>query len=101
VAAKPAPTLALENYVGKYVHPVYGDIEVQQQPGGLRVLFSHHPNSAASLEPMGGNEFLCTYANPTFGIHPARFEAASGVVKTLTLKVNDFVEYDAYTFEKR
>jgi hypothetical protein len=103
VAAKPAPALAWQNYVGKYEHPVYGEIEVQASNGGLRVLLSHHPNATGSLEAMGGNEFLCTFANPTFGIHPARFETAflSSAVQSLTLKVNDFIEYDSYTFVKK
>lgn len=102
VAARPAPALALQSYAGKYTHSVYGDIDVEVKNGGLRVLFSHHPNSPASLQAMGGNEFLCTFANPTFGIHPARFEAtSSGTVTTLTLKANDFIEYDAYTFVKK
>ncbi len=112
-ASNPAPALALKEYVGKYVHPVYGEIEVQASAGtsnansngnsngGLRVLLSHHAQSTGTLQALGGNEFLCTFANPTFGIHPARFEAVSGVVKSLTLKVNDFIEYDSYTFEKK
>jgi CubicO group peptidase (beta-lactamase class C family) len=101
VAAKAAPALALPQYTGKYEHPVYGEIDVQVSNGGLRVVLSHHPNAAGALEAIGGNEFLCTFANPTFGVHPARFDAPSGKVSALTLKVNDFIEYDAYTFTKK
>lgn len=101
VAAKPSSTLALEKYAGKYEHPVYGEINVQISNGGLRVLLSHHPSATASLQAMSGNEFLCTFANPTFGIHPARFDAPFGVVQSLALKVNDFIEYDPYIFVKK
>jgi CubicO group peptidase (beta-lactamase class C family) len=102
VATKTPPALALQNYIGKYEHSVYGEIEVQASNDGLRVLLSHHPKATGSLQAMGGNEFLCTFANPTFGIHPARFEATSGgAVKSLTLKVNDFIEYDSYMFVKK
>lgn len=101
VAENPAPALSLQRYAGTYGHPVYGEVNVQVEGTLLRVLLSHHPNSPATLQALGGNEFLCTFANPTFGIHPARFEVTQNNVTALTLKVNDFVEYEPYTFVKR
>ncbi|MCU0427341.1 MAG: serine hydrolase [Candidatus Kapabacteria bacterium] len=100
-ATKPSPSLGLQSYCGKYLHPVYGEIAVKEQGSALRVEFSHHPAAPAILEPLGDNEFLCTYTNPTLGVQKARFETRQNKVATLTVKVNDFIEYEAYTFEKK
>ena len=72
------------------------------QNGGLSVHLSHHPNGTATLEYMGDNKFLCTFGTPTLGIQPMTFNmGADGKATGLTLKVNDFVEYGAYVFERR
>jgi CubicO group peptidase (beta-lactamase class C family) len=99
VAMKNKPTLPLAAYAGKYRHPVYGSAEVKVDNEKLRVIFEHH-DIFAILEPKGKNDFLCTFSSPILGIHPAPFEVDNGKVKNMTIKVNDFIEYDPYIFEK-
>lgn len=101
VAQRPATALPLSAYVGTYTHPLYGDVSVAQTPSGLRINLSQHQDTYGTLEPMGDNEFLCTYSRVLFGIHPMPFEVKDGNVKGLRLKVNDFIEYGAYDFVKK
>ena len=113
-AKKPKPSMKLEDYVGKYKNEVYGDIEITSSPspdlrsqptvvkgeGSLTVHFSHHPFLIGKLEPMGKNEFLCTYNVATYGIKKINFTADSGKVKNVTIRVNDFVDMMEYEFTK-
>ncbi len=78
----------------------YGDIEVKLENNQWRVYLAHHPNATAALEYMGDDAFLCTFGTPTLGIQPMTFARVAGKIQSLTLKVNDFVEYGTYEFEK-
>ena len=97
-AEKRPLALPLQAYAGAYTNPVYGDLEVRVEQNTLKAYLSHHPSGTATLENMGEHQFLATFANPTLGIHPLVFAAENGQITGLTLKVNDFVEYDAYEF---
>lgn len=99
VAMKNKPALLLGAYAGLYRHPIYGTAEVKVDNGKLKVVFEHH-DIFATLEPKGKNDFLCTFSSPILGIHPAPFGVENGKVKNMTIKVNDFIEYDPYIFEK-
>lgn len=89
----------LEKYAGTYSNPIYDNVKVVLENGQLHLYLGHHPNSTGVLEYRGDNKFLCTFANPTLGIQPLDFTMApGGQVKSMTLKVNDFVEYGAYEF---
>lgn len=100
VAKKNPPALTIESYTGTYEHPVYGSVEVKAIKGQLAIGFSNHPKLSVSLESIGGNDFMINYNNPTLGIHLTVFTVEDGKVKSLTLKVNDFVEFQPYTFVK-
>ncbi|MCB0526478.1 MAG: serine hydrolase [Saprospiraceae bacterium] len=91
----------LEMYTGTYSNPVYGTLKVVVENGKLMVYPSHHPNSPGTLELMGENKFMCSFKNPTHGIHPMPFTMGEdGKAKSLELKVNNFLEFNTYTFEK-
>lgn len=96
---RPAPQ-ALQAYTGVFNNNIYGDVEVRLEKNKLKVYLSHHPHSTGTLEHMGDNAFLCTFADPTMGIHPLTFTIENNRVDGLTLKVNDFVEYGAYIFRR-
>lgn len=100
VAQKNKIELSLSSYSGVYKHKVYGKIEVKLEKGALNMYFEQHPAIIGKLEPQGGNDFLCTYSSPTYGIHVLPFKVENGKVKSVAVKVNDFIEYDAYVFEK-
>ncbi len=101
VARKPKPALPLGSYAGSYAHPVYGEITVKREGVGLNMYFSRHPHLVGRLQPKDGNTFLCTYSDPTFGIHPAPFAVEGNAVKSVSVKVSDFLEYDPYVFVKK
>jgi Domain of unknown function (DUF3471)/Beta-lactamase len=92
----------LEAYIGAYMHPLYGDATVSLDKGELKVYLSHHPDGTATLEYMGENRFMCTFGTPTLGIQPMAFSVnADGQAYEMLLKVNDFIEYGTYTFERK
>ncbi len=62
--------------------------------------FSQH-NLTATLDYMDSNEWLLTYSNPAFGIFPVTFISDNDRIVSVDIKVNDFLEYDAYTFTKQ
>jgi hypothetical protein len=80
---------------------VYGEMTVKREGGKLNMYFSRHPNVVGRLQPKEGNTFLCTYSDPTFGIYPAPFTVEGNAVKSVSVKVNDFLEYDPYVFVRK
>jgi hypothetical protein len=95
------PALPLTAYAGQYVHDVYGGMSLAVSGNSLLMKFEHHPNLTGNLEPLGGNRFLCTYSDPTFGVKVLPFTIINGKVKSVTVKVADFVEFTPYEFEKK
>lgn len=94
----------LKAYAGSYQHELMGLITVGPDGSSkrdLRVTFPHLPGLTAKLEWMQGEEWLLTYSNPAYGRYPATFTGEGEKISTLTIKVNDFLEYDPYTFLKR
>lgn len=100
VERKDRPTRDLRAYIGTYRNPVYGTVMVELHGKQLLVHFSHHPGLLATLDYMDGDQFRTTYSNPAYGIFPASFGAGTTGVKTLELRVNPFLEQDAYLFSK-
>jgi len=94
------PALALKSYNGRYRHEAYGYVNIARQNNVLKASFEFHPNLSATLEPLGGNRFLCTYSDPTMGVKVFPFYVDNGKVVSFTLSVNDFVEYTTYDFVK-
>ncbi len=100
VQRKDRPAHRLRTYAGTYRNPVYGTITVEVQGRQLMVHFSHHSSLVATLDYMGDEQFRTTYSNPAYGVFPALFGALAGGVKTLEMRVNPFLEQDAYLFTR-
>jgi CubicO group peptidase (beta-lactamase class C family) len=100
IAGKPKTALGLESYTGKYVNRVYGSIEIKLEKNKLNIYFQHHPHTIGQLNALGGNNFWCTYSDPEFGVKDIPFTVENGRVKFVTIRVNDFVDYMPYEFEK-
>jgi len=100
VAKKPKPAIGLSEYTGKYKNEVYGGIEIKNEKDNLAVLFAYHPFLTGKLEPMGENDFLCTYNVATYGIKKINFKVENGKVKSVTIRVNDFIDMMEYEFVK-
>jgi CubicO group peptidase (beta-lactamase class C family) len=100
IAMNPATTLPLSAYAGEYVHDVYGKMNMTIENGKLVMRFEHHKGRYGTLEPLGGNRFFCTYNDPLYGMKKLEFTVVDGKVKSLTVRVADFVEFTTYDFKK-
>jgi hypothetical protein len=63
--------------------------------------FEHHHGRFATLEPLGGNNFLATFNDPLYGIKECPFTTANGKVKSVTVTVADFVEFTPHEFYQK
>jgi hypothetical protein len=61
---------------------------------------SHHPNNIGELAYIGNQKFLCTFSDITCGIEEFPFVAEGNEVKSISVKVNDFIDYQRYEFKK-
>ena len=87
-------------YTGQYFNDVYGKMSVVMENGELKIKFSHHPDMYAKLESLGGNRFYATFSDPEFSKAIFPFHVEKGKVRSVTVKVADFVEYTPYEFIK-
>jgi CubicO group peptidase (beta-lactamase class C family) len=92
--------LPLSAYAGGYANEVYGEMKVFVEGDNLVMKFSHHPNMQATLQPLGGNRFYATFSDPEFSKAVFPFTVVNGAVKSVTVKVADFIEYNPYEFLK-
>jgi hypothetical protein len=95
------PILPLESYAGTYTNQLYGDITIAAKDNKLHITFLIHPDLTATLSYMDNGEWLTEYSNIEYGIYKAKFAIQNNKVVSAELKVNDFVEYDPYTFIKK
>lgn len=100
IALNPTTALPLTSYSGEYLHDVYGKMNIKIEEGKLIMRFEHHQGRYGTLEPLGGNRFFCTYNDPLYGMKKLEFTVANKKVKSLTVKVADFVEFTPYEFIK-
>jgi CubicO group peptidase (beta-lactamase class C family) len=100
IRTKPAPALTLTAYAGEYKHELYGKMNITIENGYLIMRFEHHPGRHSKLEALGGNRFLSTWNDPIYGVRVLPFTVESGKVKSLTVRVADFVEFTPYEFIK-
>ena len=90
VAASPAPvgpSLPLERYAGTFADPWYGNIQVAQADGKLRIDFKSTPRMSGALEHWQYDSFIARFddkniepAYVTFGLD------ADGKVERVTMK---------------
>jgi len=95
------PSLSLSEYTGQYTNQLYGAISIAQHEKKLQVQFLTHRNLVGTLEYMDNDEWLLNFNNVEFGVFAVRFEIENGKVKSVPIKVNDFIEFDPYVFIKQ
>lgn len=100
IALNPKSALPITAYTGEYQHNVYGKMNIKLEDNKLIMRFEHHKGRYGTLEPLGGNRFFCTYNDPLYGMKKLEFSVAGNKVKSLTVKVADFVEFTPYEFIK-
>ncbi len=100
IAMDPKTELPLASYAGEYMHDVYGKMDIKIENSKLIMRFEHHKGRYGTLEPLGGNRFFCTYSDPLYGKKKLAFTVENGKVRSLTVRVADFVEFTPYEFKK-
>jgi hypothetical protein len=80
---------------------LYGTIAISTVNDDLKIKFNGHANLIAKLQYMDNDEWLITYNQPAFGIFPIKFKTEGNKVSSVDIKVNDFIEFDPYTFTKK
>ena len=93
------PEQELKTYIGKYYNDLFGEVTITQEKNDLLIHFSNSHNLTGTLQYMDNDEWLLTYSNPAYGIFPLQFKTTNGKL-SMNVKVNDFLEYDPYTFVK-
>lgn len=87
-------------YAGTYRHDVYGLMTITKEQEKLVARFEHHKGRYAELELLGPGRFLATFNDPLYGIKEWNFTIAKGKIKSVTVRVADFVEFTPYEFAK-
>jgi CubicO group peptidase (beta-lactamase class C family) len=95
------PALQLSSYVGAYNNSLYGSMSVMQKEGGLQMRFNSHKDLTAQLKYMDNDQWLMEFDNILYGIFAVKFRIENQKVKSVDIKVNEFVEEDSYTFVKK
>lgn len=97
------PELSLKEYSGIYQNELYGDISIQTDKAekGLVVQYKGNNNLTATMQYMDNGEWLLTYNIAGYGIFPVKFKLDAAKVSSITVRVNDFIDYDPYTFFKK
>jgi len=90
-----------KNFEGTYSNSLYGEMTVQVEKGKLVLHLSHHPNNIGTLKYIGNNQFLCFYSDITCGIEILPFTIEDNKVKSIEVKVADFIDYERYLFNKQ
>lgn len=101
VDRKLTPPIPLDDYTGEYVNEVYGKITISKTGNRLLCRFEHHPELIGYLDFMDTNTFRVTYSNIGYGIYPINFSVADNKVRSVLIRMNDFLESDPYLFQKK
>lgn len=100
ISSNPKTDLPLSAFAGTYVHDIYGNMTIALENGKLKASFEHHKGRYADLEALGGSRFFATFNDPLYGRKVWPFTIENGKVKSVTMKVADFVEFTPYEFIK-
>lgn len=101
VEKKNKPEIDPKNFVGEYSNSVYGGMKITQENGELYLYLLHHPTFRGHLQYMEGSKFLCTYSDPEYGVKEIPYTLKDGKVKSMTVSVNDFIDFMPYEFTKQ
>ena len=93
--------IPLAQFAGNYTNTLYGDMQIKLEKGTLKMYLSKHPNNIGTLQHLGDNKFLCTYSDVTCGVEVLPFTITDKTVKSIQVKVADFIDYEKYEFVKQ
>lgn len=97
------PPLPFDSYTGTYENELYGPFEINKDKDGkgLVIDFKGHNKLNATMKYMDNEEWLLTYNNLSYGIFPVKFKTSNKKVQSIEVRVNEFIDYDPYTFTKK
>ena len=99
-ARKPKLPLKVDEYTGTFSNSFYGKVWVKNEKGILKLYFENHSQNVGTIKYIGNNEFVCYYSDLTCGVEPIKFNIIGGNINGITVKVNDFIDFLSYDFEK-
>lgn len=100
-AKRQNPSLPIQSYAGAYNNELYGNIVLEPaSANSLTVNFRHHTKLSATLTCLGNDDWELRYNNIGYGIFRCKFALEKNKVKSILIKVADFIEYDTYLFTK-
>ena len=94
----PAPIIS---YAGHYTNPLYGSMDITAKNQKLILHFNGHNHLSATAEYMDNGEWLLQYDNVEYGIFSMKFISDEHATLSVSIKENDFVEYDPYLFTRK
>ena len=98
---KAKPELPISAYAGNYKNEIYGPLSINELKNKtLEITFLNHKTLKATCQYMDKGEWLMRYNNIAYGIFATKFQIDGSSVKSVSIKANDFVEYDPYVFVK-
>ena len=92
--AKPEDYKKLE---GTYSNKVYGKITITPKDKFAEVSFEFHPQYIAKFQYTGTGTLLVEYNDPVLGVKEIKYNDTDASIE---IRVNDFVDMDAYLFTK-
>lgn len=98
--AKAKYSIPVSAYTGEYTNDVYGKMNITLRDGKLVSTFEHHKGREAVVELIGGNKFLASFNDPLYGVNEWTFTTEGQKIKSVTVRVADFVEFTPYEFRK-
>ncbi len=96
-----APQKSMVDYSGRYNNAIYGEIEMADKTDHLLIKFKGHNDLTATLKPTKDGEWLLEYNLIEWGIHKTTVTKNKQGKITVTIKANEFIEYDSYEFVKK
>ncbi len=85
--------------IGYYQNVFYGKIALFERKGKLMLWMEHHPKNIATLSYLDENKFVTVYSDLTCGIELSKVKLENNKPQSITIKVNDFIDYESYEFE--
>jgi CubicO group peptidase (beta-lactamase class C family) len=96
------PTHQTSDYSGKYYSDLYGEVEVHEQKGKLKIRLVPHPSISGEIEHWQYDTFLARWSDQGWGESLMHFDLDNhGEVKQFRISVRpDWIDTLEYTFKK-
>ncbi len=94
------PPEEMTAYTGTYNNQLYGNITMMPDGNKIKIKFEGHDGLYGYLDYMDNEEWRISFSNHAYGIFPVKFITNQNSVTGIDIKINDFIEYDAYHFSK-